>query len=210
MKEAVLPEAKAELIDLIKSCGEISVDDGADELGLAKTTIRQHLAKLESMGFVKTRSHRHGRGRPRKMYGLTEKADDFFERRDREFLVGLIEYLRARDQEALICSYIEELADELLDGLDVSHLDLERRIRALELLARRQGFMAKRADDSEHTAILEFRNCPFSQVAQLTDHLCEQELEHIRDIIGKPVERVKYRVNGDQTCAYCIKKDDDS
>jgi predicted ArsR family transcriptional regulator len=210
VKEDVLPEAKSDLIDLIKSRGEISVDEGAEALDLAKTTIRQHLAKLEAMGFVKTRSHRHGRGRPRKMYGLTEKADDFFERRDREFLVGLIEFLRMNDQEALIQEYIENLANQLRDGLDVSHLDIESRIRALELLARRQGFMANRADQSETTAVLEFRNCPFTQVAKLTDYLCQQELEHIRDIIGEPVERIQHRVNGDPTCAYCIKTDNDS
>jgi predicted ArsR family transcriptional regulator len=203
LKEDVLPEAKSNLIDLMKQRGEISVDDGSEKLGLAKTTIRQHLIALESMGFVETRSQRHGRGRPRKLYSLSEKADEFFERREREFLVGLVEFLVDHGHEDLVNQYIEHLADELRDGLDVSHLDPRSRLEALEDLATRQGFMAKIVEREDATT-LEFRNCPFYQVAEINDYFCQMEHQHIDDILGQKVERIEHRLDGDTICTYCI------
>ncbi len=208
MKDVVLQEAKSDLLDLIKKRSEISVEDGSEALGLAKTTIRQHLSKLVSMGFVDTRSHRHGRGRPRKMYSLTEKSEVFFEQRENEFLMRFLQYLYDEGRDEVVREFIVEMGHELRDGLDVSDAEISERISALEALARRQGFMAQTVDNDDHT-ILEFRNCPFFKVAKITDFFCKIEHQHVEEILGIPVERIRHRLNGDQTCAYCIKSDGD-
>lgn len=204
MKDVVLQEAKSDLLDLIKERSEISVEDGSDALGLAKTTIRQHLSNLVSMGFVDTRSHRHGRGRPRKMYSLTEKSEVFFEQRENEFLMRFIQYLNDEGRDDVVREFIVEMVHEVCDGLDVSDAEISERISALEALARRQGFMAQTVDNDDHT-ILEFRNCPFFKVAQVTDFFCKIEHQHVEEILGIPAERIRHRLKGDQTCAYCIK-----
>ncbi|MGM0557042.1 MAG: helix-turn-helix transcriptional regulator [Myxococcota bacterium] len=205
MKEDVLNQAKSDLIDLIKREGEVYVDLAAEAMDLAKTTIRQHLTSLEDMGFLQTHRHRHGRGRPRKMYSLTDKAEQFFEKRDDEFLVGFLKDLIAQGNSRLIDDYIERRCQRVKDEMKEDGFVFDGDgIEATEEFLSRRGFMPRIERDEQDLVKLVLRNCPYSRVVESTQYICQVEERTIEGMLGRKITRTKHIGSGDRVCEYCV------
>ncbi|MGM0555346.1 MAG: helix-turn-helix transcriptional regulator [Myxococcota bacterium] len=204
MNRTLLSKTKSELIELIKRNVEISVNEGADSLGLATTTIRQHLTTLENQRIVKTRSKRHGRGRPRLLYALTDRGEAFFEEYDQEFLSGLMAFLFEKGLGDVVHEYIERLADSLSQKLDLEGSDAAERGSALISFFRRRGFMPEIDETPAGETLLTLRHCPYSTVAGCSKRVCDIEKQWLQDIWGSDVERTRHRLEGDDACTYCL------
>jgi predicted ArsR family transcriptional regulator len=204
MKDKVLSTTKAKLIDIMKCDGEISVEDGADALELATTTVRQHLGKLEDQGFVKTRHKRYGRGRPLKMYSLTEESDVWYESQDADILAGLIEFLQEGGREELVREYFEGLAEEFFESFEAF---AQRRSGGREELLCRfmksRGFVpeCEGAADGELTKLC-FCHCPRRAAAESTSSACAAEKKFLERALGTELIRTKHIARGDSVCEY--------
>src|SRR5690625_7448565 len=65
---------KKEILDLLKRSGILSVDQVTDSVGVAKTTLREHVLQLERDEYIKRTDERSEPGRPALMYSLTNKG----------------------------------------------------------------------------------------------------------------------------------------
>lgn len=204
MHTDLLSKTKSELIQLIKRNIEISVDDGAESLDLATTTVRQHLTALEHKGLVETRSQKHGRGRPRLMYSLTSRGQAFFEEHDQEFLSGLMKFLFEKGLQDVVHEYIDRLCASLVNTVDVEGADAAERIDVITSFFQQRGFMPELAENAEGDTLLTFRHCPFSTVAECSEKVCEAEENWLKRLWGDRVERVNHRPAGADACAYCL------
>lgn len=207
MKKILLSEAKAELLDMMKTSGEISVVDAVHELDLAKTTIRQHLQLLEQYGLVKRRQKREGRGRPRIMYSLTPKADEFYPSHEESLLEEFIEYLLDDEQSEVVERFFdrhwERLEERAADRLRVAEESLEDRLKALEGFLHEHGFVPQTPKEDQKTTI-RVCNCPYKGVVESTQLPCQRELELIEATTGRKARRTSYILDGDPCCVYEI------
>ena len=202
MPKSVLSDAKAGLVDLMKRRGEISVEQGANALQLAKTTIRQHLSNLQDQGFVETRNKRHGRGRPRKMYRLTDKAGVFFPSREAELLQHLLEFLRDTGREDVIDEFLsretQRIAAEIREELGPSDsFDLSQVQQALA----ERGFLPRCRREGDDV-VVELCNCPFAAAVDVTQEVCHKEKSILESLLDGPVEREAFMPDGDPCCRY--------
>nr|MDQ5876044.1 ArsR family transcriptional regulator [Thermoproteota archaeon] len=82
-------ETKERILELMldgsKSAGEI-----AESLQIQKSAARVHLESLQSLGAVRSKFKIEKMGRPKKVYGLTEKGREFFPRKYDLFLTLLL------------------------------------------------------------------------------------------------------------------------
>jgi predicted ArsR family transcriptional regulator len=200
----LLSKTKSQLIELIKRNVEISVDEGAESLGLATTTVRQHLTALEEKGLVETRSQRHGRGRPRLLYSLTQNGEAFFEEHDQEFLSGLMAFLFDRGLGNVVHEYIEKLGESLSETIDLEGTAVGERIDAMVSFFRQRGFMPELGENADGDTLLTFRHCPYATVADCSERVCDVEKRWIEKLWGGQVERVSHRLDGDDACTYCL------
>lgn len=204
MKHNVLSKTKARLIDLMKCEGEISVDQGAEELGLATTTIRQHLGKLEEQGFVETRNERYGRGRPLKMYSLTKKADVWYESTEAEVLGGLLEFLEQEGQHELIERYFEQVTATYLREFEAFARGRSGdRISLICDYMESRGFVpnCKRGVEGGEPR-LSFCHCPYRVAAETSDLPCMMEERFLEAALDKNLVREKHIASGDSVCEY--------
>src|SRR5699024_5294406 len=74
----LLSESRTRIVQFIKSQGDASVEEVAQALGLAGSTIRQHLELLEEKGLLKHESVAKGPGRPTSRYRLTPSGRQLF------------------------------------------------------------------------------------------------------------------------------------
>lgn len=204
MKKTLLSEAKAELIDMMKLNGEISVDDAVDELDLAKTTIRQHLQLLEQYGLVQRRQQRQGRGRPRIMYSLTDEAREFYPSQEPRLLRKLVEYLLEQGHLMLVDDFFhrhwQDRADEVMERADELGGGQEATFEALHNFLSDEGFFPETTTNG--TNELRVCNCPYRTAVSATRLPCRLEMEFLEQVTGKRVERTEYMFDGDNCCAY--------
>lgn len=205
MKKSLLSEAKAALIDMMKIEGEISVDDAVAELDLAKTTIRQHLQLLEQYGLVKRRQQRQGRGRPRIMYSLTEKAREFYPTLEGELLRELVEYLIHQGHLSLVDGFFRDrwTNDEatVIAQAEAAGGDWDARMEALGAFLSDRGFLPEVETNGDGTR-LRVCNCPYRSAVEATRLPCRLECDLLTELSGREVNRVEYILDGDPCCVY--------
>src|SRR4030042_1178172 len=81
MATMAMQTTKSQILGLLKRSGGSTVEELASALGLARMTVRQHLATLERDDLVTAREVRRATGRPHFLYTLTDKGEETFPKR---------------------------------------------------------------------------------------------------------------------------------
>ena len=68
------PNSDADLLDLIRIAGPLSVSELADAMEVTATAVRQRLTRLMAQSMIQREAIRAGRGRPKHRYSLTDKG----------------------------------------------------------------------------------------------------------------------------------------
>src|SRR4051795_1343795 len=86
---------RRELLLRLRLDGASSPDQLADRLGASRTGVLQQLRALEVAGLVSRQTIRHGVGRPRHQYDVTEEAQDLFPSNYDALAAGLLAAIEA-------------------------------------------------------------------------------------------------------------------
>lgn len=215
MKQALLKESKTKLLDLIKSRGEVSVDEATAKLGLAKTTVRQHLLLLEKQELItskdRTRSVKNpGKGRPQKVYQLSKEASVLFPTQEPALLRELLSELIGNGQ-------LEWVNKFFINYWDQRTQKFQQRLKAkgkatpqlaqetlLELL-QEEGFMPEIKRKKDGSVTVRECNCPFPEAIKATKIPCQLEALFLNKTLNTNFERISYIPAGSTTCTYTSK-----
>lgn len=220
-----LSHSKTQILDVIKRNGAADMDQLAGRTGLARTTLREHLALLERDGLV-IRSHkRNGPGRPALQYRLTHQGEERFPSEERELLSDLIKYLLDNGNQQLLQAFFEsfwnkravkaceamQAASEFHEATPDDHGSLPAGLKALSALLESEGFMPEiNYNKSDGLLIVRECNCPFKSVIRETSLPCRLEARFYEKIFGRKVTRTAFIPNGDDSCTYRIEKESPS
>lgn len=191
--------------------GPSSPEDLAGSLGVSRTGVLQQLHALETAGLVARESVRHGVGRPRHVYDITEAAQDLFPTNYDGLASGLLAAIASIGGEELVGGVFDErrrhtrerLGRRLADRLapDASLID---RARELAVIQDEQGYLAEAIVSADGVIRLVERNCAIHRIAADHRAACQAELELFRDLLGADVERETHIAAGDRCCTYRI------
>lgn len=204
--DLVSSDTRRELLQLVKRRGSLSLDEAMEALDMARTTVREHLLRLERKGLVERSTERHGRGRPSLRYEMTPKAKILFPSRDGELMGQLLAYLQEEGADQLVATFFETYwnertrrVKEQLEG--VSEDDLEKRLELLAEILEEEGFMPKIERTDDGITIREC-NCPFPESVKQTRIPCQLEAAFYEALFGAEVERSNYIPDGHPACTY--------
>ena len=74
---AKAPNSDRDVLDLLQSRGPLGVSELTHAMEVTNTSVRQRLLRLMAKEMIQRETVRHGRGRPRHLYALTEKGEQF-------------------------------------------------------------------------------------------------------------------------------------
>jgi predicted ArsR family transcriptional regulator len=186
-----------------------SIDEAAVHTGLSKTTLREHLLKLERDGYLIRDYLRTGPGRPSLQYQLTNKGNSLYPSSESALLKDLLNYLKDSGDGNTIENFFNlfwekriEMARQRMD--DASEDDLKKRVQELAKMLEEEGFMPEfELDEKEENLTIKECNCPFSDVVKETRLPCKLEAMFFKKIFGK-AERKTHIAEGDYACTYDI------
>ncbi len=198
-------ETREIILKTLRSRGSCTVKDLADAADISPVSVRHHLSSLQADDLIKMEEVRHGVGRPRHVFSLTEGGYELFPTRyyrlTNRILGELKEALPSSSVETLLSGVAESMADDYASQLE--GLPLEQRLSRLVELLNDEGFNADIERKGDNVILREL-SCPYFHIGQSHPEVCMIDQAFIARALSLPVERVRCLLDGDAHCAFTI------
>ena len=190
--------------------GPSTAADLAGRLDLTPAAVRRHLDHLVDEGVVEARDQKvygtRGRGRPAKVFALTEAGRDSFDQQYDDLAVQAMRFLAETQGEEAVVAFARRRVEFV--GRDyASVMAVDPDLTPAEALAKvftQNGYAASVRDLPVVGEQLCQQHCPVSHVAHEFPQLCEAETEAIASVLGTHVQRLATIAHGDGVCTTCI------
>jgi DeoR family transcriptional regulator, suf operon transcriptional repressor len=184
-----------------------TMNELADVVGISPISMRHHISRLEAEGLVKSEEERHGVGRPRMVYFLTESGLERFPTRYVRLTLRLLEQLKETVPPAIVSNLFTQMAKDLANDLssqsDMDNLSIEERLKIMQTFLEHEGFTINWERQGDQYLIQEV-NCPYFHVGQSHPEVCAVDQALISAALSVPAEKVKCILNGDSICTYVV------
>lgn len=205
---------RAQIVELLRQRGELSVAELSEALDIAAPALRRHLDILAGEGTVEYRAVKQPTGRPYFAYRLTEQAQEAAATGYARLLERLIldaAALPAGDGGMLLDALLDRLSAHLAEDYRsrVRGTTLQERVRSLTDALRAEGILERweaRPDGSIH---MYTSACPHRRAALAAHALCGSERRAIALMLGEDVDQVTRLVDGSTCCEYIVRPRDE-
>ena len=192
--------------------GPQSAVDLAERLKLTPAGIRRHLDLLVESGLLEAREpHRvasslRGRGRPTKVFVITDLGREKFEHSYDDLAVSALRFMSTVTERNLVTEFAESRATEIerVVGKAINRSSKPaRKVEALADFLNSEGYAAE-SKSTSHGVQLCQHHCPIAHVASEFPQLCEAETEAFSRVLGTHVQRLATIAQGDGICTTFI------
>jgi predicted ArsR family transcriptional regulator len=206
--DAGVGDQKKKLLLLLKSRGELGLDDLAKSIGVSKMAVHKHLAALEEKGLVQHSDLRKGVGRPRSIYRLTEEGMTVFPRSYGAIATCALQFIEKNLGREAVEKALRERQNEIVEKYrtPLGKLEFEQRVKALAKIRDKEGYMAETKTLPSGKFVLFEHNCPLIQVAQKYWEACTTEREMFEKLLNAKVETTHRIAGGDMACRFLIQR----
>jgi predicted ArsR family transcriptional regulator len=178
----------------------------AERLGLTAAGVRRHLDVLVEHGQLTAREQRvygvRGRGRPAKVFALTDAGRSTFYSAYDELAVRAIEFLATEGGEDAVARFAASRIQALETRLREAVAEPVTAGTPAESLAQAltgEGFAASVRPSVAGQQLCQ-HHCPVAHVAERFPQLCEAETEAFSRVLGVHVQRLATIAHGDGVC----------
>jgi predicted ArsR family transcriptional regulator len=184
-----------------------TINELAEAVGINPISVRHHISSLQADNLVGSEEERHGVGRPRRVYFLTETGMERFPTRYVRLTIRLLERLKETMPEAMVgklfAQMASDLAKEYAADVDIEAMSIEERLEFMKKFLSREGFDIEWQRQGEQYEIREM-SCPYYHVSQNHPEVCFVDQTFISTVLSFPVEKVKCVLKGDALCTYVV------
>jgi len=187
---------------LLKNPGS-TINDLADAVGINPISVRHHLSNLQVNGLIEAEEERHGVGRPRLVYSLTETGMERFPTRYLRLTSRLLSQLKSSLPEPMISKLFSEMAASLAEEYteQIQGLNMEERLEIVREMLAGEGFTVEWEKSGQNYRIHEI-TCPYLQIGQDHPEVCTVDQTLISRMLAVPAEKVQCILSGDAHCTY--------
>lgn len=184
-----------------------------ERLGVTAAGIRRHLDLLVNDGVLEARDPRsssiRGRGRPSKVFVMSDKGRQSFEHSYDDLAVAALKFMSAQSGEQLVMAFAQSRADDIERKATVAIAKRSHKVDALATFLTEQGYAASVTEKAMGDELCQ-HHCPIAHVAAEFPQLCESETEALSKVLGTHVQRLATIAHGDGVCTTFIPKNSHS
>ena len=182
----------------------------AKRLAITPAGIRRHLDSLISEGVLTAKdpyqSNERGRGRPSKVFVMTDVGREKFEHSYDDLAVAALKFMASKNGEHLVNEFATSRAEDLIrkgEHIKTSSKSILEKTKALSKLLTKEGYSASTDKLGNGEEICQ-HHCPIAHVASEFPQLCEAETKAFSEILGTHVQRLATIAHGDGVCTTFI------
>jgi predicted ArsR family transcriptional regulator len=198
---------RARIARLILENGPVTAAALSTRLGLTPAAVRRHLDNLLAGGLIEVRTARRmasrGRGRPAKLFAITDAGRSAFEHAYDDLATGALGFLAEVAGPGAVAEFARRQVAELERRYrPVMESAGEDKVKALAEALSADGYAASAstAPGTGGGEQLCQHHCPVAHVAAEFPQLCEAETEAFARLLGTPVQRLATIAHGDGIC----------
>jgi DeoR family suf operon transcriptional repressor len=177
----------------------------AEAVGINPISVRHHLTNLQVEGLVTAEEERHGVGRPRLVYFLTEHGMERFPTRYLRLTSRLLDQLKSTMPEPMVSKLFLQMASDMAEDYteQMKGLSMEERLELAKTLLAEEGFNVEWEKAGDQYKIHEI-TCPYLQIGQNHPEVCTVDQTLISRMLAVPAEKVQCILAGDAKCTYIV------
>lgn len=182
-----------------------TINDLAESVGINPISVRHHLNNLQMEGLVEAREERHGVGRPRLVYVLTDEGMERFPTRYLRLTTRLIAQMKESMPGPVVAGLFNQLAEDLATQYtrDIKGLSMEERLDFVKDMLAQEGFTVEWEKKDGKYQIHEI-SCPYYQIGMEHPEVCTVDQTLISKMLALPVNRVQCILSGSAHCTYVV------
>jgi len=193
------------ILQFLLSHPRSSINELAKAVGINAISVRHHLTSLQADGLVMDEEERHGVGRPRLVYFLT---DDGMERFPTRYL-RLSGNILSQMKESLSTETVKKIFREMAYNKTSEYkekmqgMSLEKKLEFFKNFAIQEGFSIDWEKKDGKYYVYQ-SNCPYYHIGQDHPEVCLFDQTLMSELFSCPVKMLSCSLNSDNPCTYLI------
>jgi predicted ArsR family transcriptional regulator len=199
-----ISESAQRILHCLRKCEEgMSIEQLSDCLEVTPMAVHRPLMSLKELGFVESTLQREKkRGRPIRIFRLTEHADELSPKNYGSFILQLLDQLRPRKIQDLFESCFRTSYKKTREQMKGK--DLPQRVESLAHMLSENNYMAEHQQVGKDQFVIKLLNCPLSKVAKEYPLTCSCEKSYLSNLLQAKVQRDHHILSGQNYCSYIV------
>jgi predicted ArsR family transcriptional regulator len=183
-----------------------TINELAEAVGITPISVRHHLTNFQVEGLATAEEERHGVGRPRLVYYLTEEGMERFPTRYLRITNRLLTQLKETLPESAVSNLFSQMAGDIADEYadQMKGLKIEDRLDFVQTLLRQEGFTVEWEKQGSEYMIHEV-SCPYYQIGLNHPEVCGVDQTLISKMLAIPAEKIECILSGATHCTYVVR-----
>ena len=205
MKE--IQATRRKILEILKVRGRATVNELAEQVGIAPVSVRHHLGVLLRQGLISTDGveSREKVGRPQVLYAATPEVDKIFSADYETIVHYLLEELHKRVPAETVQQIFESVARRILEDANLrGEGDIVERLQGITDFLSKHGYMARwEKAEGRNGYYLLIHNCPYSQLPH-DGSFCYMDRWLVTAFLGREIEPIRGKKGEPLSCGYFI------
>jgi len=200
-----MKSTKERILQTLLRKPKLTINDLAEAVEINPISVRHHLSNLEKEGLIAADEERHGVGRPRLVYSLTEDGMEHFPTKYMRLTTRLLAQMKESIPGPIVASLFNQIAEDLASqyASDIKGLNMEERLDFVKELLAQEGFTVEWEKKDGQYEIHEI-SCPYYQIGIAHPEVCTVDQTLISKMLAVPANKVQCILNGGAHCTYVV------
>jgi predicted ArsR family transcriptional regulator len=196
---------REKVLIIIKLHPKSTIIEIADQVDINAISVRHHLTNLQAEGLIMAEEERHGIGRPRLVYSLTDRGMENFPSRYFHLVNSLMDQIKETLPEKDVNSIFHNMAEKLTSDYEpmLAKMSMEERLELLKTILNNEGFDVEWEQQGQQCCIKEI-SCPYFKIGDNHPEVCLFDKSIISNILNIPINKISHQDREEDLCTYTI------
>jgi DeoR family transcriptional regulator, suf operon transcriptional repressor len=200
-----MKSTKDKILQTLLRKPKITINELAEAVGINPISVRHHLTNLQMEGLIAAEEERHGVGRPRLVYSLTEDGMERFPTKYLRLTTRLLAQMKESMPGPVVAQLFNQIAEDLANeySSQIQGMDMEDRLDFVKELLAQEGFTVEWEKIGTQYEIHEI-SCPYYQIGVAHPEVCTVDQTLISKMLALPANKVQCILDGGAHCTYVV------
>ena len=200
-----MKSTKDKILQTLLRRPKITINELAEVVGINPISVRHHLTNLQMEGLIAADEERHGVGRPRLIYSLTEDGLEKFPTKYFRLTTRLLNQMKETMPGPVVAKLFNQIAEDLASeySSQIQGLSTEERLDFVKELLAQEGFTVEWEKKGSEYQIHEI-SCPYYQIGVAHPEVCTVDQTLISKMLALPANKVQCILDGGTHCTYVV------
>ena len=200
-----MKSTKDKILQTLLRRPRITINELAEAVEINPISVRHHLTNLQMEGLIEAEEVRHGVGRPRLVYSLTQDGMERFPTKYLRLTTRLLAQMKETMPAPVVAKLFNQIAEDLASeySSQIQGLSMEERLEFVKELLAQEGFTVEWEKKGGEYQIHEI-SCPYYQIGVAHPEVCTVDQTLISKMLALPANKVQCILDGGAHCTYVV------